>query len=291
MQSVSLFALIAQTTDRKVEKMKNVKVNMKYVLGVILALCFSTLLFATPKQAEAIGGLSVPPGPHHSGKTWENGYYYYFNPDGSMRTGWICDEYDMKGEWFYCYENGEMAIDTWLWDSGYCGWYYLDSNGYMIRATSRFFDNSLYWFRNNGKMVTGWANVDTEVALATIWSGTDELGNWYDWIYCNSSGIAPSGWCWLDNGWYYFYYGQMFSGWHWIPENNAWFYFNRFSGKMLTGWQFLIEYSTDPYLGTPTFAYYNGELKGFWYYFYPDGSLATNTNINGYWVDSAGRWW
>ena len=41
-----------------------------------------------------------------------NGKWYYFNPDGTMATGWIKD----GDQWYYLSESGDMLQDTWTPD-------------------------------------------------------------------------------------------------------------------------------------------------------------------------------
>lgn len=43
--------------------------------------------------------------------TWSyiNGKWYYFNTDGTMKTGWI---HNWDGKWYYFYQNGEMAVNA-----------------------------------------------------------------------------------------------------------------------------------------------------------------------------------
>lgn len=63
-------------------------------------------------------------------------------------------------------------------------------------------------------------------------------------------------------------------------------YFN--DGKAQTGWQTI---KGKKYYFTREGVMISGkryEIDGKWYYFYPDGSLAVNTRINGYQVDENG---
>ncbi|EKQ52670.1 MULTISPECIES: putative cell wall binding protein [unclassified Clostridium] len=51
--------------------------------------------------------------------------WFYFNPDGYMRTGWLND----GGKWYYLKSNGDMATG-WIQDRG--KWYYLNQSGDML---------------------------------------------------------------------------------------------------------------------------------------------------------------
>ncbi|MFR3730899.1 N-acetylmuramoyl-L-alanine amidase family protein [Lacrimispora sp.] len=91
-----------------------------------------------------------------------------------------------------------------------------------------------------------------------------------DWYYFDGNGIRQTGWLQSGQRWYYLslFDGKLLTGWQNI--NEKWYYLNPQGGEMMTGW---VE--TQP---------------GVWYYFYSDGSMASNTNIGDYWVDASGRW-
>ena len=44
-----------------------------------------------------------------TGWVWDDGVWYYLNPDGSMAVGWIMDS---PGQWYYLNSDGSMAADT-----------------------------------------------------------------------------------------------------------------------------------------------------------------------------------
>lgn len=91
-----------------------------------------------------------------------------------------------------------------------------------------------------------------------------------DWYYFDGNGIRQTGWLQSGQRWYYLSLsdGKLLTGWQNI--NEKWYYLNPQGGEMMTGW---VE--TQP---------------GVWYYFYSDGSMASNTNVGDYWVDASGRW-
>ena len=53
-----------------------------------------------------------------------NGKWYYLNPDGDMKTGWLYD----KKIWYYLNPDGDMKTG-WLYDKNI--WYYLNNDGSM----------------------------------------------------------------------------------------------------------------------------------------------------------------
>lgn len=76
---------------------------------------------------------------------------------------------------------------------------------------------------------------------------------------------------WLQNlsgQWSYYRSGESVKGW--ISDEQKWYWLDENSGKMFSGgWL---------------------QIGGKWYYFYPDGSMAANTVIDGYAVGADGDW-
>lgn len=91
-----------------------------------------------------------------------------------------------------------------------------------------------------------------------------------DWYYFDGNGNRQIGWLFSGQRWYYLDIndGKLLTGWRFV--NEKWYYLNPTGGEMLTGWVQL--------------------QPNVWYYLYPDGSMASNTNIDGYWLDATGKW-
>lgn len=90
------------------------------------------------------------------------------------------------------------------------------------------------------------------------------LGSWY---YFDADGYASTGWQFINGKWYYMDADcKMLSGW--LDLNSKWYYMDS-TGAMITGW----------FQASPTD----------WYYFYDDGSMASNTVIDGYTIAADGR--
>ncbi|GAA0076525.1 hypothetical protein UT300005_09030 [Clostridium sp. CTA-5] len=134
-----------------------------------------------------------------------------------------------------------------------------------------------------------------QIPTSTVKQGWHQEGeNWY-WLW--SDGTKRNGWLEENGQWYYFYgNGQMATGF--INLNGAIYYLNPVSngykGAMLTGWQRINGYW---YYFNPLSDGYKGIMKrgwinegGNWYYLYYDGTMASNTTINGYYVNSSGAW-
>ena len=91
--------------------------------------------------------------------------------------------------------------------------------------------------------------------------------------FTNPAGHPVSGWLNLNESWYYLdNNGYAKTGW--IQDNGKWYYLNTATdttrGRMKTGW---IQ-----------------DTDGTWYYLYSNGSMATNTSVDGYKIGSNGAW-
>lgn len=124
------------------------------------------------------------------------------------------------------------------------------------------------------------------LAISSATAGTALAGSWAKdntgWWYDNGNGTYPaSSWQWIDGAWYYFdSNGYMKTGW----INNT--YYCAESGAMVTGWRQIG--------GNWYFFAENGTMvKNQWmgdYYLLSSGKMATSRWIDGYWVDSDGKW-
>ncbi|MBY6836825.1 hypothetical protein FDG50_05855 [Clostridium botulinum] len=89
-------------------------------------------------------------------------------------------------------------------------------------------------------------------------------------VFCGLSIInsiqANAAWRQNSTGWWYTDGNSWVTGWKNI--NNEWYYFDS-TGYMKTGW-----------------IYDNGN----WFYTYSNGTMASNTKINGYYLNSNGAW-
>ncbi len=256
----------------------------------------------------------------------DNGIYYYYYSDGTMATGWQ----ELDGYWYYFYSDGSMAYDTmvegcyvnndgqWTKDEG--SKEIIDGNG----------DHFYYYIGpNNGKAVTGWNKIgdtfhyynypygsmkrnDTQdgfdidnygnIVDGTGWIKDEYSGEWYyfsdgemktgwiqdgsNWYYLKADGTMATGWVEDDTGWYFLddngcmesndteggYHlnssGKMITGTGWKYVDSWWYYLDD-TGKVVTGWLY---------------------DQGNWYYLYPQGSMAKDTTIDGYYLGDDGEW-
>ena len=227
--------------------------------------------------------------------------WYYLNDRGQMQTGW----YQAGGTWYYSDGSGRM-LTGWQRIGGV--WYYLDSSGAMrtgwqqiggtwyyldgsgaMRTGWQYVGNTWYYLSGSGAMQTGWQRIggtwyylDGSGAMRTGWQ---YVGN--TWYYLNGSGAMQTGWQQIGGTWYYLDgSGAMRTGWQYV--GNTWYYLNG-SGAMQTGWQQI----------GGTWYYLNGsgamltgwqQIGGKWYYMDASGAMASNTWIDGYYVDESGAW-
>ena len=128
-------------------------------------------------------------------------------------------------------------------------------------------DGSWYYFKDNGDMAIGVANIngvkycfDEDGVMLTGWQQIN--GKWY---YLGDDGIAKSGSQNIDGKQYYFGEdGDMLTGWQQIA--GKWYYVSD-SGELSTGWK---------------------EIDGKWYYFANNGEMKTDQYIDGYYVGADG---
>lgn len=162
-------------------------------------------------------------------------------------------------------------------------WSYGDANGDAAIGTT-VIDGVTYGFTPQGKMISGWAQVEgkwyyAEPSGALAHNTWRQLGGaWYyfyakgdmatGWLstggrryYMGTGGAMNTGWVKIDGAWYYFGTdGAMVTGW--LKSGNTWYYMNA-DGKMATGWVH----------------------DGAWYYMNAGGDMATG------WIKADGSWY
>ncbi len=134
--------------------------------------------------------------------------------------------------------------------------------------------------------------------------GNEELHDgWYSdgesWYWLFEDGSKRTAWYYEGGNWYYFYgNGQMATGF--INLNGAYYYLDESNtsniGIMKTGWQkingswyYFNRDSSEGITGMMNKGWNN--IDGTWYYFYyDDGTMAHDTWIGNYYVNSSGAW-
>ena len=181
----------------------------------------------------------------------ENGTWYYYNSNGTMKKGWLLD----NGKWYYLNNSGAMVTG---WDKINGEWFYFNSNGSMKK----------WWLLENGE----WYYLNSSGAMVTGWNKLN--GTWY---YFNSNGSMKKWWL-LENGqWYYLNSsGAMVTGWNKI--NGKWYYFDS-NGSMKKGW---LKYKGNSYYLNDLGAMEIGgdTIDGVTYNFNSNGELESNPVVS-----------
>lgn len=227
---------------------------------------------------------------------WEkiDGKWYYFNSRGYMQTGWI----KVRNTWYYLQPNGAMAEDTWIGD------YYVNERGEYIPGIKKpkwINQNGRYWYRHsdgsytkngwekidgkwyhfdaNGWMQTGWLTLNGKKYYLKK-DGSRIESTWFRGYYFGKNGQIDKSKTlgeWEDNA-----YGRKFRKNNGSYVKNKWYYVSGkkyyfdAAGYMVTGWK---------NLGGEKYYFYklNDKYGGSY------GAMATDTTIDGKYLDSEGR--
>lgn len=215
---------------------------------------------------------------------WEkiNGYWYHFDANGWMQTGWIY----IENNWYYLGSSGAAYCCGWNWVDGYC--YYFYDNGSIARNTKIdgcYVDWSGKWVKDQWIQSgsSWWYRHGDGSCTKDDWEKID--GAWY---HFDANGWMQTGWIYIENNWYYLDSSgrRCEGGWQWIGSNC--YYFNS-NGKMACNTTIDGSY-VDSSGKWETDRWVNS--GGYWWYRHKDGSCTKNDweKIGGYWYhfDSAG---
>ena len=209
-----------------------------------------------------------------------------------------------------------MTVSAASWKKNSVGWWYEEDNGSYPANQWKQINGNWYWFNKNGYMATGWQYIGGDwyyfqSSGAMIGQGWHAInGNWFymypsgamaadTWIgdsYVNSSGAwvqgktkVQAGWVQSGSRWWYRHAdgGYTRNGWEMIKDQ--WYFFDK-NGWMVTGWK---QIGGDWYYFQTSGAMIGQgwhAINGNWYYMYANGVMATNTWINGDYVNGSGAW-
>ncbi|MCQ2483414.1 MAG: DUF4214 domain-containing protein [Clostridia bacterium] len=194
---------------------------------------------------------------------------YYANDDGAVKTGWFeyVNPYNSKTEKYYFAEDGKMVTD---WKKIGDDWYYFNSVGVMQTGLINY-EGKYYYLNDDGVMFTGW------------------LQDGKGWYYFTSSGARAEGWEKISNKWYFFgNNGVMQTG---FIEWEDHLYYCETNGQMITGWKKIDGYWYCFDKASGGAALCNGFYKvdNKWYYFYKDCRMASDTYIEGIYIQTNGE--
>lgn len=174
-----------------------------------------------------------------SGKVFKNciskieGYYYRFDKDCKMVTGWYNEENNNQITWYYYLPDGH-AKTGWFMNNG--KWYYA-SNGKVYSNIGVLINDEHYMFDENGAMVTGW--YIEEYDSAYIYNNETQKYEWIkyigtpDYYYYEINGKGINGWKTFNGKTYYFKNGRAYSNGVY-SINNVNYVFN-IDGSLSTG--------------------------------------------------------
>lgn len=155
----------------------------------------------------------LPDGSIYRG-SWQmiDGFWYYFDVDGTMLTGWQ----KVQNDWYYLYGDGKMASG---WSRIGGQWYYFyplsedgHTQGAMCAPGWNIINADYYYFNQDGSMYIGWLDqngsryylntLDNSLqgAMFTGWLIRDEKTYFLD-----ADGVMAKGWYQIDGNWYYFW--------------------------------------------------------------------------------------
>ena len=230
---------------------------------------------------------------------------YCFDADGWMLTGWQ----RLGGIWFYFQDDGKRVTgwkqigDHWYFFDGsgalYTGlvlddahWYFFDDSGAMVTGWYQLGEH-WYYYGANGARVEGWQKIDgvwyyfEPGVTGYMATGFYPVGG--ETYYFEPSGAMHSGWLEYEGLWYLFdEAGRQLFGWQRVGD--AWYYLSPYaSGQMVKGWLVLDDKT---YLMDDSGAMLTGwqVVGGTWHYFYPSGEMAKGTVVDGFYLDSDGKW-
>lgn len=198
---------------------------------------------------------------------------------------------------YYDQQTGQIVTNNWIQTNQ--GYYFLDSNGYMVKGWY-LINGKYYYFGTNGLMQTGFIVTNNEVYYLDVKSGAMVTG-WIEvttdgiseYFYFKPNGTMAVGWQEINGKWYYFKDGKAMIG-IWGNIDNHWYYFDS-TGAIKTGWlnQNGRYYYLNPANGQMVTGFVE-DATGNKYYLDPQTGcllIGTTLNINGVlWTfDQAGR--
>ena len=242
------------------------------------------------------------------GWSFQNGAYYYYNDDGTVRTN---DWATYDGQYYYLDEDGRPVIDGWVRSDG--EYYYMDENGNPIVNGWVYSGGNYYYMGSDGTPV-----IDDWVYSGGKWYCMDSNGNpvidgWVEtdgkYYYLDSNGnLVTDGWAYSGGQWYYMdangnpvtdgwveyngrYYYVNSSGNPvtdaWVKSNGKYYYLNSAGNPVTDGW---VKYNGNYYYlnssGNPVVNDWV-EYDGNYYYMDANGNPVTDT----WWQADDGTWY
>lgn len=112
-----------------------------------------------------------------------NSWFYYYEDGTAAKNTWITTE----GGTYWVNNDGKMAADQWVNTDD--SWYYMGSEGLFLTNQLWEKDNNIYWLGEDGKMI------------ASAWLTTEDGKTYY---FQENGAAVRKGWKMIDGDYYYF---------------------------------------------------------------------------------------
>ena len=169
---------------------------------------------------------------------------------------------------FPLFTSNKVEAAEWKKDS--FGWWWQENdNSYPVSSWKKI-GGKWYYFDENGYMLDhGWHWIDGKCYYMYA-GGAMASSEWIDGSYVDSSGAwVANQWISNSDGWWYRYGDGSYPANKWEQIGGKRYYFDKNGYMLEQGWHWI-----------------NGKC----YYMYSDGSMASDTWIDGSYVDSSGAW-
>lgn len=123
---------------------------------------------------------------------WLNwkGQKYFLSANGSMVTGWNT----INKKRYHFSSSGAMTRNNWVKTAG-GNWYFLQSNGVLLKSDWLKWKGKWYYLSSNGSMVTGWKNIGGKKYYFYSPNGDMAASTWIGNYYVGADGaMTPTSW-------------------------------------------------------------------------------------------------
>lgn len=197
----------------------------------------------------------------------DKGVFYYLDQDGKMkRNAWVGTS--------YVGATGAKVIEDWVYDSQYDAWFYIKADGQHAEKEWLQIKGKDYYFKSGGYLLTSqWINqAYVNASGAKVQQGWLFDKQYQSWFYIKENGnYADKEWIFENGHYYYLKSGGYMAANEWIWDKESWFYLKS-DGKMAEK-----EWVYDSHSQA-------------WYYFKSGGYMAKNETVDGYQLESDGKW-
>ena len=197
----------------------------------------------------------------------DKGAFYYLDQDGKMkRNAWVGTS--------YVGATGAKVIEDWVYDSQYDAWFYIKADGQHAEKEWLQIKGKDYYFKSGGYLLTSqWINqAYVNASGAKVQQGWLFDKQYQSWFYIKENGnYADKEWIFENGHYYYLKSGGYMAANEWIWDKESWFYL-KFDGKIAEK-----EWVYDSHSQA-------------WYYFKSGGYMAKNETVDGYQLESDGKW-